>query len=85
MAEKNIKISVAELGRLRILCKECRTVIELLLERLPSAPLPCPGCRKDLRRPDVDGAAKALTASLVTLKNQPDLELQFILKVPDSF
>jgi hypothetical protein len=76
--EKLLRVSVKEMVRFRVVCTECKSSVELTLDRLRLAPLRC-SCGKELRNPGVDTAVKELCRHLEYLQQQPDFDLQVVL------
>lgn len=83
MAEKILKTSFNEITTIQVICKDCKTGVNLSIDRLATAPLTCPGCNKALRRPDVDKAMKDLSSALLALRSHNDVEVQLDLKMPE--
>lgn len=77
--EKLLKVSLSEIRSIRIFCRECGTGMDIALDRLGTAPLTCPACRKELRRPDVNRALEQFASSVQFLQQNSDLAVQFIV------
>lgn len=82
--EKILRIPVAEIAAFRFVCVDCKAITEISLTQLPTAPLKCPGCNADCRRPNVDTAMKNLASSLTILTKDGNdkVELQFVVNMP---
>ncbi len=80
--EKTLKVPFEEINLVRIRCKQCGdAAIEMPLSALVNGPLMCPGCAKDLRKSaaNVDKAVTDIANGIVALKDNPMIELQFVL------
>ena len=77
--EKLLKVSLSEIRSVRVFCRECGTGMDIAVDRLGTAPLTCPACRKELRRPDENKALTEFASSLQFLQRHTDLAIQFIV------
>ena len=85
MVEKSVKLSVKDIGVVRIVCRRCETAIELPLAMLENGGIRCPGCGEELRRAGVDKSFGELASSLRHLQRVDEIDVQFVLPVPLTF
>src|SRR5438552_2805863 len=79
--EKTLKVPFGEVNLVRVVCKRCGdAAIETPLMALANnAPITCPGCGTEFRRPGVDTALVQFAKGLLVLPKHKEAEFQFVL------
>jgi hypothetical protein len=77
--EKLFRVPCTELQLFRLVCKGCQATAEVALNQLGIQPVNCPGCGKELRRPDVEAYLQEFRNALVGLQSNSLFEFQLIL------